>query len=97
MRANVDSVMWDGTRFKDIAVLMSTKAESFGDYIDRMAKDNEWFDAAALHALGCVCTVAVQIWQEGLGPALVGVPYPGGCSEEPFAMIPVCMVNDKHF
>ena len=96
VRANADSLIWEGVRFKDIALMMSPHEETYDAYVERMSRDREWFDAASMHVLGCVFNVDAQIWQSGMDPAIVG-PSCTANPREPLAMIPICMVNDTHY
>ena len=54
MRMIKDSVVWEGMSFSTLAMAMSSHQDkTFGAYADRLARNGEWLDASALHALAC--------------------------------------------
>ena len=54
MKKMKDSIVWDGMSFNVLAVAMSSHQDtSFAAHVDRLARDGEWLDANALHALAC--------------------------------------------
>ena len=54
MRDNADVEVWEGMRFRDLALRMSHLQEPYDDHLQRMLCDKEWVDASVIHALVCV-------------------------------------------
>ena len=53
MRDNADLEVWEGMRFRDLALRMSHLQEPYDDHLRRMLCDKEWVDASVIHALAC--------------------------------------------
>ena len=54
MKKIKDSIVWEGMSFNTLAMAMSSHQDTtFGAYVDRLARNGEWLDARALHALAC--------------------------------------------
>ena len=48
------SIVWEATGFNTLAMAMSSHQDTtVGAYVDRLARNGEWLDASALHALAC--------------------------------------------
>ena len=48
MRRNADAIVWEGMRFKDIALHMSSVRETFSEHVARMGKNAEWVDGQSM-------------------------------------------------
>ena len=68
---------------------------SHDDYCDAMATDHEWIDTGFMHAIACAFRVDVLIFQIGMDPVFVGTSFHQ--SGVPLALVPVGLVNDRHF
>ena len=96
MDTHADDVVWDGMVFKDLAVMMAgwVEGSAYAEVIKSVATDKDWVDCSCLLALACEFSVDVLIFQEGMGPAIVGCSLMG---ITPFGMLTIAMVNDRHF
>ena len=72
MRDNADLEVWEGMRFRELALRMSHLQEPFDNHLKRMLCDKEWVDASVIHALACVFRVDVAIWQAHQEPHVLG-------------------------
>ena len=54
MRDNADLEVWEGMRFRDLALRISHLQEPYADHLERMLCDKEWVDASVTLALACV-------------------------------------------
>ena len=92
-----DSIVWDGMRFNTLAMAMSSNQDTtFGAYVDRLARNGEWLDASASHALACSFNADLMVWQPAVEPALLGHSCVAGASPST-VMLHVAIVNDLHF
>ena len=91
-----DVKLWEDMTFKDMALNMSSIDETFPEYVVRMKRNNEWVDAAFLHALACSFRVDLMLWQERIDSALLGHSCTADASS-PLAMLHVALKNDLHF
>ncbi len=92
-----DSIVWDGMSFNTLAMAMSSHQDTtFGAYVDRLARNGEWLDASALHALACSFKADLMVWQPAVEPALLGHSCVAGASPST-VMLHVALVNDLHF
>jgi len=95
MRDNADLEVWDGMRFRDLALGMSHLQEPYDNHLKRMLCDKEWVDASVIHALACVFRVDVAIWQAHQEPHVLGQSM---LSQSPaFGLLPLALNNDHHF
>ena len=76
---------------------MAHKRHSFAEHVARIRCDKEWIDASVVHALGCVFSLDVFVWQLGMDPAVVGISAMVGSHQRSLGSISVAMVNDLHF
>ena len=100
MQANGDYSVWEGMPLRTLTMHMAWDTSlSYGQHLVSMGTDKEWIDATMLNALGCVFSVDVAVWQDGVDPLLVGHSTgPADRSGEPaLDLIHVAMVNDLHF
>ena len=68
-----DAIVWEGMYFKDLARSMSSHQDKiFGAYVERLARNGEWLDASASHALACSFKADLMVWQPAAEPALLG-------------------------
>ena len=96
MQDNADAEVWEGMRFRDLAVRMSHLQEPYDDHLQRMSTDGEWVDASVIHALACVFRVDVAIWQAHQEPHVLG--YSMTSPEDlPYGLVPIALNNDHHF
>ena len=81
MKKLKDSIVWEGMRFSVLALAMSSHQDtSFDAHVGRLARDGEWLDASALHALACSFKADLMVWQLALEPALLGHSCVAGAS-----------------
>ena len=100
MEENADSEVWEGMRFRDLALQMSHLQEPYDDHLKRMLRDKEWVDASVIHALACVFRVDVAIWQAHQEPHVLGHSMCAHTllSQGPaFGLLPLALNNDHHF
>ena len=75
MQANGDYSVWEGMPLRTLTMHMAWNTSlSYGQHLVSMGTDKEWIDATMLNALGCVFSVDVAVWQDGVDPLLVGIP-----------------------
>ena len=92
-----DDTVWEGVSFRSLALAMSWhKEETFGAYMDRLARNGEWLDAGALHALACSFNSDLIVWQVGIDPALMGHSCVAVASPSS-TLLHVALVNDRQY
>ena len=97
MKKLKDSIVWEGMRFSVLALAMSSHQDtSFDAHVGRLARDGEWLDASALHALACSFKADLMVWQSTVEPALLGHSCAADASPST-VMLHVALVNDLHF
>ena len=97
MKKMKDSIAWEGMSFGVLAVAMSShQGTSFAEHVARLARDGEWLDASALHALACSFKADLMVWQSTAEPALLGHSCAADVSPSTI-MLHVALVNDLHF
>ena len=75
MRMIKDSVVWEGMSFNTLAMAMSSHQDkTFGAYVDRLARNGEWLDASALHALACSFKEPVGLKRKGVAALVCSQP-----------------------
>ena len=96
MTDHADVEVWEGMRFRDLALRMSHLQEPYDDHLQRMSTDGEWVDASVIHALACVFRVDVAIWQAHQEPYMLGHSM-SSPEDPPFGLVPIALKNDHHF
>ena len=95
MQANAETVVWDGMRFKDIAVAMAGRpGRNFGDQCNVAKLDKQWIDCSVILAMACIYSVDVIVHQHAQEPAEMG---PGLVDKPALARVNMFMINDMHF
>ena len=70
--------------------------EDFPSYVQRMQRNGEWVDAAFMHALACAVWVTVLVFQDGVGPAILGPHLMDADNGDSELVVPMALANDYH-
>ena len=89
-----ESIVWEGMSFNTLAMAMSSHQDTtLGAYVDRLARNGEWLDASASHALACSFKADLMVWQPAVEPAMLGHSCVAGAASSA-VMLHVAPVND---
>ena len=96
MKVNAEIEVWEGMRYRELALRMSHLQEPHDDHLERMLRDKEWVDASVIHALACEVRVDVAIWQAHKEPCLLGHSLLKKSSAA-LGLVAIALNNDHHF